>query len=88
MIIDSIAAESIRTMGKVPLFLSLVAFASVIAVVAALAWLTREPPDAEPCAGAQRDIDAAVLADDNGDQEALVNRAVIVRGKCENNEQE
>jgi hypothetical protein len=71
-------------MGK-PLLFSLVAFVSVVVVVAALAWLTRED-SADPCAGG-RDVGAAVLADD-GDQDALVNRALIVRGKCEKKEQE
>ncbi len=74
-------------MGR-PLLLSLVAFVSVVAVVAALAWLTREDPAADPCASRGRDVGAAVLADDSGDQDALVNRALIVRGECEKHEKD
>lgn len=67
-----------------PLLLSAVAFVSVLVIVAALALLTE---DEDPsCAATGRDVGAAVLADDGGDQDALVNRAIIVRGKCEQDE--
>lgn len=67
-----------------PLLLSAVAFVAVLVIVAALAVLTGEEDTA--CSSAERDIGAAVLADDSGDQDALVNRAIIVRGKCEQDE--
>lgn len=64
-----------------PWQLSLVSLVTVLVLVAALAWLTRAP-DADPCSGPDRDIAAAVLADQAGDQDALVNRAIIQRGRC------
>lgn len=57
------------------------AFAFVIFLVALLAWLTLSGED-DPCADPQADISAAVLAGDAGDQDALVNRAIIMRGRC------
>lgn len=77
-----------------PLVLSVVAFVAVITVAAALFWLTYEGDqgangsDANACANTKQDIGAAVLADGEGDQDALVNRAIIVRGKCEQDEQD
>ena len=59
-----------------------IAFAFVVALVGLLYWLTLEEP-ADPCASPQTDISAAVLAGESGDQEGLVNRAIIVRGDCE-----
>ena len=56
-------------------------FIFVIGLVALLAWLTLYEED--PCASQQADIGAAVLGDEAGDQEALANRAIIVRGNCE-----
>ncbi len=67
-----------------PLLLSAVAFVAVVIIVAVLATLTGEEDVA--CSSTERDVGAAVLADDNGDQDALVNRAIIVRGKCEQDE--
>jgi len=61
--------------------LRVAAFAFVVFLVALLAWLTMSPQD-DPCEGLQADIGAAVIADQPGDQEALVNRAIILRGKC------
>jgi hypothetical protein len=72
-------------MGK-PLALSMVAFISALSLIAALAWLTLEDPADDPCEGSQRDVGAAVLADEGGDQDALINRAIIVRGKCAKHE--
>lgn len=66
--------------------LGLVSFIAVLALVAALAWLT-QAPEPDPCAGTDRDIAAAVLADQAGDSEALVNRAIIQRGACEKERQ-
>ncbi|MCB1679864.1 MAG: hypothetical protein KDI16_14360 [Halioglobus sp.] len=57
-------------------------FAFVILAIALLAWLTLSD-DPDPCAQQRSDVGAAVLADEGGDQDALVNRAIILRGKCE-----
>lgn len=56
-------------------------FLFVIFLLAALAWLTLAPPD-DPCANLPVDVGAAVLADRPADQDALVNRAIIMRGDC------
>ncbi len=52
----------------------------VILLIAVLAWLTFTEED--PCANPQADISGAVLAQPDGDQDALVNRAIILKGKC------
>ena len=52
----------------------------VILLTAVLAWLTFTEED--PCANPQADISGAVLAQPDGDQDALVNRAIILKGKC------
>ena len=59
-------------------------FLFAVGGVALLAWLTLYEED--PCANPQGDIGAAVLAEGNGDQDALVNRAIIVKGNCEKRE--
>lgn len=74
-------------MGK-PLVLSIVSFIAIVTVLAALAWLTAGEQSDDACADTRRDMGAAVLADGEGDQDALVNRAIIVRGKCEQDEQD
>jgi hypothetical protein len=56
-------------------------FVLAIGGIALLAWLTIYEED--PCANVQGDVGAAVLADGDGDQEGLINRAIIVRGNCE-----
>ncbi|GAB3275887.1 hypothetical protein [Parahaliea aestuarii] len=66
-----------------PLLLSIVTFVAVVAVIATLAIVTQD--EAPDCASG-RDVSAAVLADAEGDQDAMVNRAIIVRGKCEQDE--
>lgn len=53
---------------------------TAVLLVAVLAWLTLSEED--PCANPQSDISAAVLADGDGDQDALVNRAIIMKGTC------
>jgi hypothetical protein len=59
------------------------AFIFIVAMIALLAWLTRSAlVEEDPCADPQADISAAVLADEDGDQDALANRAIIMRGKC------
>jgi hypothetical protein len=55
----------------------------VLAAIALLFWLTWTEEQEDPCADPQRDVSAAVLADDAGDQDALANRAIIQRGGCE-----
>jgi len=57
-------------------------FLFVIFMIAVLAWLTLQE-DEDPCANAQSDISGAVLADQPGDQDALINRAIIIKGNCE-----
>ena len=54
----------------------------VILLIGVLAWLTFTEED--PCANPQADISGAVLAAPDGDQDALANRAIIMKGKCEN----
>ena len=63
------------------------AFIFVVGLVGLLYWLTLEEETADPCANPQSDISAAVLAEEAGDQDALVNRAIIVRGDCEQREE-
>jgi len=62
--------------------LQITSFVFVVLMIAVLAWLTL-PAEEDPCANAEQDISAAVLADQPGDQEALVNRAIILKGNCE-----
>jgi hypothetical protein len=57
-----------------------VIFFFVILVVATLAWLTLVPP--EPCETPNADIGAAVLAEEEGDQDALINTAIFRRARC------
>lgn len=61
--------------------LKVVSALTVITIIAALAWLTMS--DEDPCANPQADISASVLGEANGDQDALANRAIIMRGNCE-----
>lgn len=53
----------------------------VILLIAVLAVLTQQ--DEDPCANPQADISGAILADGAGDQDALANRAILVRAACE-----
>ena len=62
--------------------LQIASFLFAIVLVAGLAWLTM-PADDDPCANPQGDIGAAVLAEETGDQDALVNRAIIMRANCD-----
>ncbi|TDG13784.1 peptidylprolyl isomerase [Seongchinamella unica] len=55
-------------------------FLFVVLAVATLAYLTQEEePD---CSDLRQDLTAAVLADSAGDQDALTNRAILMRGAC------
>ena len=57
------------------------AFLFVIGAVVLLYRLTLYEAE-DPCAGVRQDVGGAILADEGGDQDALVNRAIILRGKC------
>lgn len=61
--------------------LKIVSAVAVIALIAVLAWITTS--DEDPCANPQSDISASVLAEANGDQDALANRAIIMKANCE-----
>ena len=63
---------------KTPL-LQFATFILVIGLIALLAWLTLYEED--PC-DKNGDPGAAILSED-GDQDAMVNRAIIVRSNCE-----
>ncbi|MEH6582106.1 MAG: hypothetical protein V7754_09235 [Halioglobus sp.] len=60
--------------------MQIITIAVAISLIAVLAWLTMSEED--PCANPQADISASVLAED-GDQDALVNRAIIMKANCE-----
>jgi hypothetical protein len=53
---------------------------TVLLLVAMMAWLSLT--DEDPCANPQTDISAAVLAEQEGDQDALINRAIIMKNEC------
>ena len=65
---------------KTPL-LQFATFVLVVGLIALLAWLTFYEED--PCDNIG-DAGAAMLAEE-GDQDALVNRAIIARANCEKN---
>ena len=52
---------------------------AVTTLLLALYWLTLVEED--PCANAQADISAAILAEGD-DQDGLANRAILMRGAC------
>ncbi len=64
----------------------MLSFVVAVGLIAVLAQLTAEPKD--PCAAAQSDLSAAVLAEEGGDQSALTNRAILMRGKCKSDQQQ
>lgn len=57
-------------------------FVFVVFLIAVMAWVTLYEPE-DPCDQTRSDVGAAVLADQPGDQDALVNRAIIMRGDCD-----
>lgn len=61
--------------------MKIITFAAIISLVGLLAWLTNTNED--PCANPQTDISASVLADADGDQDALINRAIIMKANCD-----
>jgi hypothetical protein len=65
--------------------LSSLTFVAAVALIAALAVFT-EQEDSDPCANPQQGITAAVLADGHGDQDAMLNRAILARAECEKKE--
>jgi hypothetical protein len=62
------------------MMLQVISILVVILLIAVMAWLTHTEED--PCASPQADISGAVLAEADGDQDALANRAIIMKGKC------
>ena len=56
-------------------------FSVILLLIAVLAWLTQS--DEDPCANPQSDISASVLADAEGEQDALINRAIIMKANCD-----
>ena len=54
---------------------------TILLLVAIMAWLSLT--DEDPCANPQADISGAVLADSEGDQDALINRAIILKSNCD-----
>lgn len=68
------------TTKTINLVLRVVSVFTVLLLIAIMAWLSQSNED--PCANPHSDISAAVLADQEGDQDALVNRAIIMQGKC------
>ena len=65
-----------------PTWFKALIFFFAVGMIALLYWLTLVEPE-DPCANPQSDISGAVLADDPGSQDALVNRAIIMRGACD-----
>ena len=62
------------------LFLRAVSIFTVLLLVAIMAWLSQT--DEDPCLNPQSDISGAVLADQEGEKDALINRAIVMRGNC------
>lgn len=61
-------------------FLGAGVFLFAILAIATLVALTEDTSD--PCANGSADMTAAILADADGDQDGLTNRAILMRGKC------
>lgn len=57
-----------------------IAAITVATLLLALYWLTLV--DEDPCANPQSDVSAAILAEGD-DQDGLANRAILMRGACE-----
>ena len=62
------------------LFLRAVSIFTVLLLIAIMAWLSQT--DEDPCLHPQSDISGAVLADQEGDKDALINRAMIMKENC------
>ncbi|MEP4484774.1 MAG: hypothetical protein ABJ013_04010 [Halioglobus sp.] len=71
-------------MKKSLLFKACAALA-VTTLLLALYWLTLVEED--PCANAQSDVSAAILAEGDN-QDGLANRAILMRGACKSDNQE
>jgi hypothetical protein len=59
-------------------------FVFVLVLIGSLYYLTQDDAE-DPCANPQGDISGAVLAEE-GDQDALINRAIILKENCEESE--
>ncbi|MEP0202951.1 MAG: hypothetical protein ABJ084_10130 [Halioglobus sp.] len=73
------------TFVNVPLFFKVFSAIAITALLLALYWLTLVEED--PCANAQSDVSAAILAEGD-DQDGLANRAILMRGACKPHNQE
>jgi hypothetical protein len=67
--------------GRINALLRALSLFTVVLLIAIMAWLSQT--DEDPCANPQSDISAAVLADQSGDQGALINRAIIMKSECD-----
>lgn len=65
-----------------PTWFKALIFLFLLGTIALLYWLTLVETE-DPCVNPQADVSGAVLADDPGSQDALVNRAIIMRGACD-----
>ena len=68
-------------MQRAGIFKALLFFFTV-GLIALLYRLTLDDAAVDPCANPQGDVSGAVLSDVE-DQDALVNRAIIIQGGCE-----
>ncbi|GAB5449849.1 MAG: hypothetical protein Hals2KO_01770 [Halioglobus sp.] len=62
-------------------------FIFAIGLVVLLYRLTLDESVQDPCAQPQSDISGAVLSDER-DQDAMVNRAIIMKGRCKKKDEE
>ena len=69
-------------MSLKPAWFKALIFFFVVGMIALLYYVTLVETE-DPCANPQADISGAVLADDPDSQDALVNRAIIMRGACD-----
>jgi hypothetical protein len=67
--------------GSIKSLLRALSVFTVELFIAIMAWLSQT--DEAPCARPQSDISAAVLADQAGDQDALIDRAIIIKSECD-----
>jgi len=61
------------------------AIGTTVFLAALFYWLTLQE-DWDPCDNLDGDIVAAIISENPDDQDVLVNRAIAVRGACENKE--
>jgi len=70
-----------------PKWFNAMLFVFVTGMIALLYWVTLVETE-DPCSQAQQDISGAVLADDPDSQDALANRAILMRGACKDPEED